>query len=302
MKLAAVYSFHCLSNVLEHNRVFMQALYSITTLRKHSPLPIKVFVSPRSIVKSISDRLAVFNDVEVIYFDNSTQNLDVNYQEGGFAQLLDHRWKNALRTFELFDVDKILYLDADTIFHGDPIALFLKYDNPNTLWARYDVTPHISKKLGIDYGMNDGQFIISREIYQLISPNFYPRQQEMIRDLLASAKSMLTYDEHKLLHWLSVQYVVYKMLLDKRIPVGDMKREDVSLSTEPIFSHKAGCRPSCVLHHYFSGNMHLYVPREFWPKNEAKSLEVRLEDKTPCVCGKLFSTNHNVRAVQRVVR
>lgn len=262
-------------------QAYLQLLYSVKTLRQHSQMPIKVFIAPRDALVNCSPHLDVRanTNLEVSYFDNEVASQYPSYLALGYAQLLDHRWLSALRAFELFPFGRVLYLDGDTIFHQPVELLFELYKDETCLWARKDVTSHISIPLGINQGMNDGQFIISRSIYEKLHLNFYETLQGEIKVLLTRAAPLFDEHTHHHLHWLAVQYTVLKMLNDRGVLLAEFNKQDVMLSTEPTFSHQAqGCVPKHILHHYFSGNLNRYLPREYWSNQS-------LNTQNYCTCG-----------------
>lgn len=248
-------------------QAYLELLYSLKTLRERSLMPVKVFISPANALLNCPLELEIRTivNVEVLFFDNSVEPSYPTYVSEGFAQLLDHRWRNALRAFELFPVDRILYLDSDTIFHRPIEQLFECYSERSCLWARLDVTPDISQPIGLEYGMNDGQFILSREVKDKLAPGFYERQRQEITTLLTRAKPLLSPEKHRHLHWLSAQYSVLKLLTELNVQVKEFSKSHVMISTEPTYAHRTvGCQPEHILHHYFSGNLQRYLPFEYW--------------------------------------
>lgn len=285
---AIVYSIYLIGDDPNVNQAYYQMLYSIDTLRKYSQIPVKIFVTPQDVLDKVERDVREISNVEVIYFDNDVKTMYPSYVDWGFARLLDHRWKNVLKTFELFPaIQRVLFLDGDTIFHGPAETLFMKYASPHAFYVRKDVTPHISEKIGLNFGMNDGQFIISRSIANKLAPGFYLRQQEMIKSLLTNSEKLLDAQTHRHLHWLSVQYTTYQRLMELKIPINDFAKSDVMLSNEPTHTHSANCRPTHLLHHYFSGNMHLYLPKEYWTVDRAPTLTAQMRGKRLCSCGRL---------------
>lgn len=293
MKELIVYSLYLREGF--QTQAWLELLYSLKTLRQVSTLPVIVYIASGEIDnEKVNEELSKFTAVEIRYFINDVRSkYGSTYISEGFGQLLDHRWKNAL---DVFDIEnnpareapaRILYLDADTIFHSDPRELFKRYTDPNVLYARLDLTPDISQPIGLEYGMNDGQFILSREVAEKLLPNFYENQQEEIYQLLTRTKTILSAEKHRHLHWLSVQYTVLKMLQDRGVPVKEFDKRYVKLSTEPSHIHQPqGCTPRFILHHYFSGNLHRYLPKEYW--NEHNKQKYTAVNLTYCSCGAIL--------------
>lgn len=288
-KRGIIYTFAA-PNDLNYCQHYHQILYSIATVRRFSDMPIKVFICPRGAIQRASMRAdRMFKGVEVVEFDNDLDALYPTYVREGYAEKLDHRWINVMRAFELWDFDRVLFLDGDTFFSRSPHELFDYYKNPQCLWARLDVTSDLMKRIGLPDGINDGQFILSRVIYDQVKGDFRARHRENVYNLLRRSENLLDPANHKHLHWLSSQYAALQTLEEYAIHTGYFNKEDVSLSTEPTFKHGHGdCAITSVIHHYFFGNTPRYLPRFYWSAERRDEFERSLEGMTLCPkCGHL---------------
>lgn len=279
------------NTILDHCQHYHQILYSIATIRKFCDIPVKLFMCPRGAIQDATMRAdLMFDNVEVVEFDNDIDALYPTYVEQGYAEKLDHRWINVMRSFELWDFDCVLFLDGDTFFSRSPHELFNHYSNRLCLWARLDVTSDIMKAIGIPDGINDGQFLLSREIYNKVKDGFRQRHKENVFSLLTDAETKLTPHDHRHLHWLSSQYAALKTLDEFGVYVGYFDPQHVTLSTEPAHRHGQGdCTINSIVHHYFFGNTPRYLPRFYWSAERRVEFEAALEGKELCPkCGHLY--------------
>jgi hypothetical protein len=288
-KRGIIYTFAANTD-LDYCQHYHQILYSIETIRKFSDIPVKIFMSPRGAIgKATMKADQMFSNVQVIEFDNDIDALYPTYIFQGYAEKLDHRWINVMKSFELWDFDRVLFLDGDTFFNRSPDELFNKYTNTKCLWARLDVTSGLMKQIGIPDGINDGQFILSRDIFNKVNPNFRERHRQNVFNLLSSTESKLDALGHKHLHWLSSQYAALTTLAEFGVYVGYFSTADVTLSTEPCWKHGNGdCTMTSIMHHYFFGNTPRYLPRRYWSKERYSEFDNVLQNQTLCTqCGNL---------------
>ena len=262
MHNAITYSFHVGHGSLEDHRCFKQMIYSVTTLRKfNKTIPVNVYIAPVEVVPNLSkyDYLGI----NFIPFNNTPDNYGTDWYKTwldlGYAEFLYHRWVNAYRSLREFKYDNVLYLDTDTVFHKDPELLFNKYGNTEYVWAREDNSYGIMNKLGITDGMNDGQFIISKNILK--------HEKESLENLrkytnitLENMEGFLTGEEHLSLHWLCVQYAMFNYFSKIGVPIKYFDHSEVMLHIEPEHNDNI----NLILHHYYNGNSYKFIPPEFW--------------------------------------
>jgi hypothetical protein len=255
MKNAIVYAFNVRELDIKHNQCYKQLKYSIDTARKfNKDIPIYVYVSPSTI--------EVSNNI----FDNNTHIIKFDVEDDGgwlqewvdlgFLEFLKHRWEKAIESIHLYGLDSVLYLDTDTVFHGDPNILFNKYNSSNYLWAKPDNSYDLMAKVQVWPGMNDGQFILSKE---LASKDIMTHMKSYVNHILSKNKRNLTEEEYRNLCWVSTQYAVWDYFQSKNNPVKHFDEEDVMVSTEPEFKDTS----KLILHHYFSGNTIKFLPKEY---------------------------------------
>ena len=253
MKNAIVYSFHVREQSILDNRCYKQLRYSINTLRKYNTsIPVYVYIAP------IKYDIDLGDNVKIITFENNDEEgWPEQWTRLGFQQFLRHRWINAIKTIHDYNLDNILYLDTDTVFYNNVSKLFDKYGNTNNIWAKPDNTFTIMNKIYCSPGMNDGQFIMSK---QLAKQEILDHMKFYVHHTLNVNKSRLTEEEHIQLHWLSTQYAVFDYFKDKENPVMYFDEGEVMLHLEPEYKDCS----NLILQHYYNGNFEKVAPKEFW--------------------------------------
>lgn len=255
MKNAIVYAFHVRELDIKHNKCYKQLKYSVNTIRKFNKnIPIYVYVSPSKI------------DVPTFSFDSNIHIVKFDIEDDGgwlqewvdlgFLEFLKHRWEKAIESIHSYNLDSILYLDTDTVFHRDPEILFKKYESKNYIWAKPDNSYDLMAKVEVWPGMNDGQFILSKE---LASKDIMVHMKSYVSHIISKNKQKLTEEEYRNLCWVSTQYAAWDYFQSKNNPVRHFDEEEVMISTEPEYKNTN----KLILHHYFSGNTNRFVPEEY---------------------------------------
>jgi hypothetical protein len=255
MKNAIVYSFHVRGKDLKDNFCYKQIRYSIDTLRKfNKKIPVYVYISPKRIDTS---KLDLGKNVHVVKFDSFDEGgWPEDWVKLGYLEFLKHRWENAVGSINNYGLDNILYIDTDTVFHKDPAILFKKYGSGSFLWAKPDNSDELMSKVQVWPGMNDGQFILSKEVS---SQKILDHIKFYVNHTLSYNKDKLTNQEYLNLSWVSVQYAVWDYFQNTNNPVKHFDEEEVMLHVEPETKNI----DKLVLHHYYSGNTSKFVPKEY---------------------------------------
>ena len=252
---AIVYSFHVRSGKVKNLFCYKQLRYSIDTLRKfNKDVPVYVYISPSSI--DTSD-LGFDSNVNIVKFDSvDNDGWPEDWVNLGYFEFLKHRWQNAIESIHSYGLDNILYLDTDTVFHGDPNKLFEKYGSTNHLWAKPDNSNDLMAKVEVWPGMNDGQFILSKE---LAKKDIMSHIKFYVNHTLSHNKEKLTDTEWKNLCWVSTQYAVWDYFQNCNNPVRHFDDAEVMLHIEPEYRDTS----NLIVHHYYSGNTNKFVPKEY---------------------------------------
>lgn len=252
---AIVYSFHLRLGNLKDLSCYKQLRYSIDTLRKfNKKIPVYVYISPSNI--DTSD-LGLGNNVTIVKFDVVDDGgWPSDWTDLGYLEFLKHRWENAIDSVHKYNLDNILYLDTDTIFHNDPEILFNKYGSTNYMWARPDNSTDIMKIVEVWPGMNDGQFILSKA---LANKEILSHMKFYVNHILSRHQDKLTDQQYKDLCWISTQYAVWDYFQNHNNPVKHFDEYEVMVSTEPEIKNT----DNLILHHYYNGNAHKFLPKEY---------------------------------------
>jgi hypothetical protein len=255
MNNAIVYSFHVRQGRVKDLICYKQLRYSIDTLRKFNKhIPVHVYISPSNI--DTSD-LNLGVNVNIVKFDvHDDGGWPQDWVDVGFLDFLKHRWEKAIEAVHRYNLDNILYLDTDTVFHNNPEILFDKYGSTGHMWAKPDNSDDLMKKIEVWPGMNDGQFIMSREI---ASKDILTHMKFYVNHVLSKNKDKLTDEEYRNLGWVSTQYAVWDYFQNQNNPVKHFDEYEVMVSTEP----EAKNTDNLILHHYYSGNTYKFLPKEY---------------------------------------
>lgn len=255
MANAIVYSFHVRSGKIQDLICYKQLKYSIDTLRKFNKvIPVYVYISPSNIDTS---SLSLGKNIKIVKFDiQDDGGWPQDWVDLGYLEFLKHRWEKAIESVYEYKLDNVLYLDTDTVFHNDPQRLFDKYGSTEYLWARPDNSNDLMAKVEVWPGMNDGQFMLSKNV---ASKDILTHMKFYVNHILSKNKDKLTKEEYKNLGWVSTQYSVWDYFQNKKNPIRHFDENEVMLSTEP----EAKNTDSLILHHYYTGNTKRFVPEEY---------------------------------------
>jgi len=255
MKNAIVYSFHLRDGSLKDLACYKQIRYSIDTLRKfNKDIPVYVYISPSNIDTS---NLGLGDNVTIVKFDvHNDGGWPEDWVKEGYLEFLKHRWQNAIDSIHSYKLDNILYLDTDTVFYSNPNILFEKHGSTKHLWAKPDNSNDLMTKVEVWPGMNDGQFILSKD---LASNDIMKHMKFYVNHILSRHKEKLTEQEYGNLFWVCTQYAVWDYFQNLNNPVKYFDEDEVMLHTEP--HHKD--TTNLILNHYYSGNTLLFLPKEY---------------------------------------
>jgi hypothetical protein len=253
MKNAVVYSFVLRSGNIKDLHCYKQLKYSIDTLRKYNQdIAVYVYIAGADL-----SNLAFDKNVHIVKFDVVD---DGGWPEDwvtlGYLEFLKHRWENAIKSIHDYNLDNVLYLDTDTVFHNDPEILFDKYGSTNHMWAKPDNSTEIMNIVEVWPGMNDGQFILSKG---LANKDILSHMKFYVNHILSKHKDNLTENQYRNLCWISTQYAVWDYFQNNNNPVQYFNEDEVMLHIEP--EHKN--TNNLILHHYYSGNTNKFVPKEY---------------------------------------
>lgn len=273
-KRAIVYSYNKKDN-RRYGIHYDELRYSIDTLRTYNKdIPIHLYLSTTCILDEIVelDISKRYDNITIHYFDGINKNPEQWHSDfiaEGFWHCLYHRWRNAIDCLLYEDIDCILFLDSDTVFYDDVELLFDRYHDRSIIYAKPDVYEALAIKKLIDLfniypAMNDGQFLLSKNIANKLSENLEGDQQRLIKYLLDYPDSENLPNKK----WTSIQYTMYLLLKEKNIPLIYFNDSDVTLGKEKFQLRKSQLKQydNLILHHYFTSNREGNLPEEYTKK------------------------------------
>jgi hypothetical protein len=264
-KRAIVYSYYKKYNQhvgLDDAYHYDELRYSIDTLRSYNQdIPIYLYLSPYGILdKTRVGNIALRHpNITVRYFDNVNENPDQwhpRFTSGIYWEYLYHRWRNAINCLLCEPVDRILFLDGDTVLYNNVEILFDTYQDPLTVYAMPDNSMHLLNLYNINPAMNDGQFLLSRSIAEQLNVDLDQNQQRLTSYLI-NYPDPNSVDQKE---WTSIQFAMYMLCREKNIPVSYFSDQHVKLSNSQYESDQL------ILHHYFSINRPLFLPTDYTNK------------------------------------
>jgi hypothetical protein len=112
--------------------------------------------------------------------------------------------------------------------------------------------------------MNDGQFLLSKNIANKLSENLEVDQQRLIKYLLEYPDSENLPNKK----WTTIQYSMYLLLKEKNIPLSYFNDSDATLGKVKFQLRKSQLTQydNLILHHYFTSNREGNLPEEYSKK------------------------------------
>lgn len=237
---------------MENYYLYKQLSHSISTLRKYNKtIPVIVYYSSDNFPEN-HDKYFPDPNIQFIPFDNNiSDGWYHTFLDGGFADVIEHRWINAFRALEDFKFDNIIYMDTDTQFFKDPEILFGIYGNTQYIWTREDTCEVEMKYLKIYPGMNDGITMISKFILKH-KDLCLESIRKYINYTLDKYQTIMNKDEHFHLNWIIIQYAAFDYFWQRDLH-RYFNKKYVTLHFEEIVS-------DTIMQHYFTGNSNHFLP------------------------------------------
>lgn len=226
MKNAIVYSIYVNESDASKNYNFEQLKLSVTTIRDiNQDIPILVYMSPVGCLpKYASYPLTTANFIE---FD---LNWDKRLEHETYAKWTSHKWQSSFHALEKYQLDNILYVDTDTFFQKDPELLFAKYGNRNAIVGKKDISEDWTKVFDVkNGGMNDGQFLISKNMLKHKDELLKERVNYVLRLQEKFKESTDEYLKITGIQWVSCQYAISEYLHSIGKPLEFFDEEDVHI-------------------------------------------------------------------------
>lgn len=261
------YNDRQLYNRLSIFRMFFQLLECIKSIRKFSNIKIILFYSPHNIFDSL---IKYFNkqNVTLVAFDNDSVKKEWNNKIDSlrFSGHLHHRWINLIKTFDMFECEKVLYLDTDVLFYNNPELLFEKY-NKDICYFRtnerdFSILQHTNKVPDFPE-INDGVVIVSKTEINKIKDNFeamwinkISEITELVYEDMQRNLDKATNQPYNNYMWNISQYAAYLLIKENNLNFESFSSDDVVLSGELDSIQN---KDNVIVHHYYSTLMDKYL-------------------------------------------
>jgi len=261
---AVVYSIH--ANIpIEYNTHWQLFVNSVMSLREYNQT-IRVICylnSADHLVPSVNEFFATHNITLMVFDENRffgelQQPLTGtdNYWHWPF---IIHKWPNTIDAINKFNLERALFIDADTYFRGDVQQIFDSYA-ADKVWCRTEYTGYIPRVLAAEMAMNDGVFLLSRHHAQIIQPYYFTRYNPLMTQYLVENKPLLTSNEYDQIAWSGWQYISHIILRELAVPLGEFDCAQVAFSNEPAGFQEKNASGAMILHHYYKTNIYIYQP------------------------------------------
>lgn len=241
-----------------HNQqIFSQLYYSLETL-KNTGYSDNIFLLYDSDVKI--ENFFFKGKYNLEDFKNLTC-VNFSYDENikNKTKCAFHKW-DALKVFsKRVKFNRVLCVDNDTIFNFNPRIIFEENTDLNSFYGKqyYFKDDIIKEKLKLKAQcLNTGQFMVSKEVMNILGENFL---DDVLENYFLTLKITNQFKKELSGHmvWVGEEYAMTKTLEDKKIPI-------INLSDKyAIYSRKD---EKSVLCHYYSGNTKKVVPKKYWSK------------------------------------
>lgn len=263
--------------------ILAQLYYSIKTLRKYNTeIPIVIVINSGINLENYNIN-GMFNIVRD--FDN-IQILQIEFSA---KHLAIQKWRAVETIFNKTNYNKVLYLDNDTFFSRNPKDFFTDFSE-DYFYFRPEWGDACYNIYGF-YGMNSGQFFLSRKVFQQIPVNFIELiEKEIVRSYrLVLKANKLSYKINEVIRenkkliksepinfisikewrWSAEQFCSHKVLLDHGIqfelfPEGLFA---VGATTVVVDHSKNPCEVITPIVHYFGGFSYLWFPSDLAVEN-----------------------------------
>jgi hypothetical protein len=243
---------------LQNLYLYKQLSYAIKTLREvNKNIPVIIYISAFHKGNNHHDYFP-YDNIHFVEFENKiSDGWDEEFIKLTFAEVMEHRWKNAFRGLEEFEFDNIIYMDTDIRFFKDPELLFEKYGNTDYVWSREDVCLEEMDIMGITPAMNDGVVILNKSVlkHKDLMQN---HMKKYINDNLIYYKDKMTKEQHFHLYWIITQFAAFNYLNVNGIHKY-VDKKHVKLHIEPLHDDLS----ESIMHHYFTGNHIHFLPSEY---------------------------------------
>jgi len=258
---SVVYSIYVENGDLSSNYNFEQFKTSLSTLRKfNKDILVKAYIcAPEAqdinVINSFNDNNLEFVNFNLIFDKRLTGEI--------YTRWTAHKWPNTLDALKRFDLDNVLYVDADTFFQNDPTMLFEKYGNTDLIWGKPDVEKIWPNQFDLDdMGMNDGQQLVSKKTIVYLD-NLIKTRDDLVYEMQEKYRGI---DDEKLqiaIQYIYGQYAVSEFLKSINKPLAHFEDQDVLVIVDDKVFDSLSYKDDICLIHFCNINMKRFDPNAY---------------------------------------
>lgn len=268
-----VYNIHL---TFTNSLILIQLYNSLKTLRDYNKdIPVIVVIEQDTniiplynegfsyIINGKFNLIKDFDDVEFVFMKN-------NYK---YSSLF--KWCAIREVFNTTNHNKILYLNNNTFFTTDPLPFFEEFDK-KYLWGITDTTitgNDCFHTFGFR-GMNSGQFLISRRVFNKLYKDFI----RVIEKRMTSYPTVTPGWEK-----VSAEYCTHKVFEKYKVEFSEFPKGLISLGNESvIIDHTQNpCKILNPIVHYPSDSSYLWLSKEYEVFGFWKGVKNKENNKLP---------------------
>jgi hypothetical protein len=261
MTNAIVYAMYSDIDNVDNLLQWRELLYSVKTLRQHNKeIPVKVYLSPSHLVNNIS-MFPDMNNLEIIGIDNEVTHSLPNEQ---VAKWLDMKYNASFHALENYGYDRVLMIDADTIYQSDPNVIFDKY-NSDIFYACPDNFNELFELIGsTSKFMNDGVVIVPNWAAK-IKNELIAVRNGYVQELMDKFNGKVDKQSHVWVYgicWASFQYGIFNYLTKINKPLGYFGKHDVATLLD-FHELRDDQKTTPPIVHYWSVGYKDFLPEEY---------------------------------------
>jgi len=226
---------------------YLMLCYALETLYKNLKSGIDVIVC-YDMSRKPKTKYDIFENFSQAQF------IEIKYEIKNEYERMFYKWFCVDHVFSKYNYDRLFILDVDVIFYQDPILFFEKYNDTKKLYCLDEAETHveIQKVLDTTKGINGGQILLSRNIYQKFQSLHKTLLQERL-DLDKRARCLDKYFYDWIMKDLSDQYCLTNLICKLNIPIDFFDVKDIC--------YGVGCPDTKILH-YFSSLSKKFLPQK----------------------------------------
>lgn len=261
MNNAIVYAMYSDIDNVDNLLQWRELLYSVKTLRSYNTeIPVKVYLSPSYLVNNIS-MFPDMKNLEIIGIDNEVTHSLPNEK---VAKWLDMKYNASFHALENYGYDRVLMIDADTIYQNDPEVIFEKYSSDIFYACPDNFTDLFDLMQTKDKFMNDGVVIVPKWAVG-IKDKLISVRNGYVQELMDMFNGKVDKQSHVWVYgvcWASFQYGIFNYLKQISKPVGYFQKQDVATLLD-FYDLREDQKSLPPIVHYWSVGYKEFLPEEY---------------------------------------